>query len=52
MKTSVSKVITNHEADSPFNEVDVVFKDDINSPHNNTYFPYVSLSHSYFFLDN
>jgi hypothetical protein len=29
MKTSVSKVITNHDLDSPFIEVNVVFRDDI-----------------------
>jgi hypothetical protein len=33
MKTSVSKVITNHDLDSPFIEVDVIFKDDTNPPH-------------------
>jgi hypothetical protein len=32
MKTSVSKVITNHELDSPFIEVSVVFSDETNSP--------------------
>ncbi len=33
MKTSVSKVITHHELDSPFIEVHVIFEDEINSPH-------------------
>ncbi len=33
MKTSVSKVITNHDLDSPFIEVNVIFRDDIHSPH-------------------
>ncbi len=33
MKTSVSKVITNHDLDSPFIEVSVIFRDDIHSPH-------------------
>ncbi len=33
MKTTVSKVITHHELDSPFSEVSVVFSDEINSPH-------------------
>ncbi|MHC4270572.1 MAG: hypothetical protein ACYSTS_19250 [Planctomycetota bacterium] len=33
MKTSVSKVITNHELGSPFIEVHVIFKDEINTPH-------------------
>ena len=32
MKMSVSKVITNHELDSPFIEVNVVFSDDVNTP--------------------
>ena len=32
MKTSVSKVITNHDLDSPFIEVDVIFRDDTNPP--------------------
>jgi hypothetical protein len=31
MKTSVSKVITNHELDAPFIEVHVIFKDEINT---------------------
>jgi hypothetical protein len=33
MKTTVSKVITHHDLDSPFIEVNVVFSDEINSPH-------------------
>ncbi len=33
MKTSVSKVITKHDLDSPFIEVNVIFRDDIHSPH-------------------
>ena len=33
MKTSVSKVITNHDLDTPFIEVNVVFRDDIHPPH-------------------
>ncbi len=32
MKISVSKVITNHELDSPFIEANVVFSDDVNTP--------------------
>jgi hypothetical protein len=33
MKTSVSKVITNHDLDSPFIEVNVIFRDDVHTPH-------------------